>query len=64
MNENQKNFLNELDQMFKKYSISEVYIDDGDIVLDSHNERMRIYDYKGGLFRNVKCETHEYKPPE
>ena len=65
MNENQRNFLNELDKLFAKYSINRVHTihEGGGIVFESNGQSLVVMSYDGGTFEGISSFIEEYKPP-
>lgn len=65
MNENQMNFLNELDKLFAKYSINRVHTtqEDGGIIFESHGQSLIVMEYDDGVFNGISAIIEEYKPP-
>lgn len=66
MNENQMNFLNELDQLFAKYGINRVRTTEGAgaIIFESNGQSLIVSEYDGGVFEYVSSCIDKYKPPE
>ena len=60
MNDNQKKFLNELAQLFEKYSITSAYVTDRGFELKSHEESISFQSYKDDTFFDVKTYCPEY----
>lgn len=60
MNDNQKKFLNELAQLFEKYSIECAYVTDKGFELKSHEESISFQSYKDETFFNVRTYEPEY----
>ena len=60
MNDNQRNFLNELAQLFEKYSIDYAYVTDKGFEFQSHEESISFQSYKGETFFNVRTYCPEY----
>ena len=61
MDNEQKKFLNELAQLFEKYSIECAYVTDKGFELKNHNEEsISFQGYKGDTFFNVKTYCPEY----
>lgn len=59
MNVNQKKFLNELHELFKKYSITQVDSWEDEIIFNSHHERLCIGGYYNGTFKEITASyTH------
>lgn len=50
MNDNQQNFLNELAQLFEKYSIDCAYVTNKGFELKSHEESISFQSYKDETF--------------
>jgi hypothetical protein len=50
MNDNQRNFLNELAQLFEKYSVTSAYVTDKGVELKSHEESISFQNYKDDTF--------------
>ena len=65
MNENQRNFLNELDKLLAKYSISRVHTtqEDGGIIFESNGQSLIIMSYDGDTFEGISSFIEEYQPP-
>lgn len=65
MNENQMNFLNELDKLLAKYSISRVHTihEGGGIVFESNGQSLAIASYDGDAFEGISSFIDEYQPP-
>ena len=64
MNDNQKNFLNELAQLFEKYSIEYAYVTDKGFELKSYEESISFQSYKDDTFFNVRTYKSEYDTTE
>lgn len=66
MNENQINFLNELDKLFAKYSINRVHTtqEDGGIIFESHGQSLIVMKYDEDTFEGISSCLEEYKPYE
>lgn len=67
MRENQKEFLKELHDIFRKYSIDEVGTIDNstvqtDIVFRSNNSFLSFVDYSKGSFHKIKTMDPQYTP--
>lgn len=64
MNENQRNFLYELDKLFAKYSINRVCaIEEGKICFESHDQSLIVMNYDEGVFKGISSIIGEYEPP-
>jgi hypothetical protein len=65
MNENQRNFLNELDRLFAKYGINRVRTTEGAgaIMFESNGQSLIVSGYDGDVFEYVSSCIDEYKPP-
>lgn len=65
MNENQMNFLNELDKLFAKYGINRVRTTEGAgaIMFESNGQSLIVSGYDGDVFEYVSSCIDEYKPP-
>lgn len=64
MNNNQKKFLNELAQLFEKYSIECAYVTDKGFELKSHEKSISFQSYKDETFFNVRTYKPEYDTTE
>jgi hypothetical protein len=63
MNENQKNFLNELAALLDKYSIDNVNTaSDEKIHFHSNGQVLRFFRYVGGVFYGIETNLKEYTP--
>lgn len=60
MNNEQQNFLNELAQLFEKYSIDCAYVTDKGFELKSREESISFQSYKDETFFNVRTYKPEY----
>lgn len=63
MNENQKAFLNELDALLTKYSITGVN-SGAAIRFLSNNSELTFKEYASGKFTDIQTKAPEYDPPE
>ena len=64
MDDNQKKFLNELAQLFEKYSINYAYVADKGFGFISHGKSLSFQNYKDGAFFNVRTYKPEYNTTE
>jgi hypothetical protein len=64
MNDNQEKFLNELAQLFEKYSIGYAYVTDKGFELKSHEESISFQSYKDDTFFNVRTYCPKYDVTE
>ena len=64
MNENQLNFLDDLAELFRKYSIDSVENDNDSIVFWSNGRTLSFDHYQNGRFECVEyhCEQDYYAP--
>ena len=62
MNENQKNFLNELHDLLKKYAIDRLAIYRDSIRFESNHETLGIGHYDNGTFHDIESEVNNYTP--
>lgn len=62
MNNNQEKFLNELAQLFDKYSIVRAYMTDEGFELDSHNQTLAFQSYVDGEFRCIRTYESQRTP--
>lgn len=63
MNENQRNFLDELAELFDKYSIDQVVsINEGRITFESNGSTLTINAYCDGVFRGIYTTANHYEP--
>ncbi len=64
MNENQKQFLNELDKLFLKYRINQVKTGaDGRTHFYGNGQCLSFEKYESASFINVSTEQDAYNPP-
>ena len=67
MNDNQKKFLNELDELFLKYDINEIFIhfpgvkEGARIIFNSHGKMLKFSTYCLGKFYDVETAEGIYK---
>ena len=64
MNNEQKKFLNELAQLFEKYSIEDAYVVDESFKFQSHEESISFQCYRDDAFFNVRTYQSEYDTTE
>ena len=62
MNENQKNFLNELHDLLKKYAIDRLVVYHDSIRFESNQEILSFGHYDNGTFHNIETEVNNYTP--
>ncbi len=60
MNNNQENFLNELAQLFEKYSIDGAYVADKSFKFQSHEETLSFQYYRDDAFFDVITYKTKY----
>ena len=63
MNDNQKAFLDELDTLLKKYSITGVK-SGAAIRFISNSDELTFKEYASGKFTDIQTKAPEYNPPE
>lgn len=65
MNENQLNFLDDLAELFRKYSIDSVENDNDSIVFWSNGRTLSFDHYQNGRFSCIECHCEQdYYEPE
>lgn len=60
MNENQKQFLNDLDNLLSKYSISKVSVWRDEISFESNNCELAFSEYEDGEYRGCYVTLPDY----
>lgn len=63
MNTRQKEFLDELGTLFKKYAIVKMTVGSS-VVFESCSEELAVMAYRDGKFRRVEARQAEYTPCE
>lgn len=62
MAEKQKEFLNELDELMKKFDISEMRANDIYIIFSGEEGSIAVGFYERGEFKHIMQTVHSYKP--
>ena len=64
MNENQKTFLDELAALFDKYSIREMFVENGFVVFISQEETLAFSRFSERMFDNIRTFQLRYTAKE
>jgi hypothetical protein len=66
MNKNQKNFLKELDELMKKYSIDKMtsVYEDVPVIFYSNSRKLTVGKYENGEYEHIVASDEKYTPDQ